>query len=128
MARIGKTKIAIDVKQIHFVIRNNGIVPFPDMPEWMEGIISFRDKVIPIVNNKRKFEFENDNTEKKRIVLCEIKDKVLFGLNIDQYLDIIKVEDKQVKKMTLKKGEEVIPIIDLKKLITEEEIEFAKRI
>ncbi len=128
IARIGDKKIAISIKFIHFVIRNNGIVDVPDMPDWMEGVITFRDKVIPVLNNEKKLKIKNDTSEKKRIVLCEVEKDLFFGLNIDEYLEIKKFDKKDIKKLTLKAGEEVIPIVNLKKIITEEEIELAKKI
>ncbi len=128
VARIGNTKIALNIKNIHFVIRNNGIVKVPDMPDGIDGIISFRDKVIPILSNKKKLNVENDGNEKKRIVLCEVEKNLFFGINVDEYLEIIKVEKKQTKKLTLKVKNEVIPVVELKKIVSEEEIEVAKRI
>ncbi len=128
VARIGNTKIALNIKNIHFVIRNNGIVKVPDMPDGIDGIISFRDKVIPILSNKKKLNVENDSNEKKRIVLCEVEKNLFFGINVDEYLEIIKVEKKQTKKLTLKVKNEVIPVVELKKIVSEEEIEVAKRI
>ena len=128
IARIGDKKIAISIKFIHFVIRNNGIVDVPDMPDWMKGVITFRDKVIPVLNNEKKLKIKNDTSEKKRIVLCEVEKDLFFGLNIDEYLEIKKFDKKDIKKLTLKAGEEVIPIVNLEKIITEEEIELAKKI
>lgn len=128
IARIGNKKIAISIKFIHFVIRNNGVVEVPDMPDWMEGVITFRDKIIPVLNNEKKLKMKNDTNEKKRIVLCEIEKNLFFGLNIDEYLDIKKFDKKDIKKLTVKAGEEVIPIVNFKKILTEEEIELAKKI
>lgn len=128
IARIGNKKIAISIKFIHFVIRNNGVVEVPDMPDWMKGVITFRDKIIPVLNNEKKLKMKNDTNEKKRIVLCEIEKNLFFGLNIDEYLDIKKFDKKDIKKLTVKAGEEVIPIVNFKKILTEEEIELAKKI
>ncbi len=128
LARIGKIRIAINIKNIHFVIRNNGIVYLPDTPESIEGIISFRDKVIPVLNNKAVLKMQNDNSERKRIVLYEYEKDLLFGINVDEYLEILKVDKKNTKKMSIILKDEVIPIIDLKKLITEDEIEIAKKV
>ncbi len=128
LARIGKIRIAINIKNIHFVIRNNGIVNLPDTPESIEGIISFRDKVIPVLNNKSVLKMQNDNSERKRIVLYEFEKDLLFGINVDEYLEILKVDKKNTKKMSIILKDEVIPIIDLKKLITEDEIELAKKV
>ncbi len=127
-ARIGEKKIAINIQQIHFVIRNNGIVKIPEMPDWMEGVVTFRDRVITVVNNQKKLGVKNDKTEKKRIVLCEVKSGVFIGLNIDEYIGIKKVDEKDLNKLTIKLNNEIIAIIDLKSLLTEEEIELAEKI
>lgn len=127
-ARIGEKKIAINIQQIHFVIRNNGIVKIPDMPDWMEGVVTFRDRVIPVVNNQKKLELKNDKTAKKRIVLCEVKSGIFLGFNIDEYIVIKKVDEKDLNKLTIKLNNEIIAVIDLKSLLTEEEIELAEKI
>lgn len=127
IGRIGDKKIAINVNQIHFVIRNNGIVEVPDMPEWMSGIISFRDKIVPIINNEKKLRIKNDATKKKRIILCQTE-SILIGLNLDEFFEIKKIDNRDSGGAALKLENEVIPIIKPDKLLTEEEIEFAKKL
>ncbi len=125
IARIGKNNIAIDIKYIHFIIRNNGIVKLPHMPDWMEGIISYRDRVIPVFNNKQKFGFENDSGERKRIILVEAQENTLFGINIDQYFGIEKANENGT---TLKLKDNLVSVIDVEKLIDDKEVEFAKKL
>ncbi len=127
VGRIGDKKIAINVNQIHFVIRNNGIVEVPDMPEWMSGIISFRDKIVPVINNEVKLKIKNDKTERKRIVLCQTN-STLIGLNLDEFLEIKKVNERDGRGVALKLENEIIPIVNPDNLLTEEEIEFAEKL
>ncbi|GEM_PF-2134378 len=127
---IGKNKIAFNIEQIHFIVRNNGIVSLPSSPSWLEGIISYRDKIVPVLNNKIKLKMENDNSEKKRILLCTLKDGTLIGINFDRYIGIERIDktEEYNTKQTIKTDNEVIPVINADNLLKEEEIEFIKKI
>ena len=136
IVRIGSNKLGIKVKDIHFIVRNNGIVPLPDMPEWMEGVISYRDKVVPVLNNKERLNLKNSNENNKRIVLCTPKKDTLIGINVDQSIGIFKVEQDNVKKSknkgaldsTINLKKEIIPVLNMEKLLTGEQIEFIKKL
>ncbi len=125
IVRIGSNKLGINVKDIHFVIRNNGIVPLPDMPDWMDGIISFRDKIIPVLNNKTKLKLKNGKEAGKRIILCSVGNNALIGVNVDESIAVLK--DKEID-LTLNLDGEIIPVLNIKNILTGEQIEFIKKL
>ena len=54
--RLGDDYFAADVHAVQRVLRYTVPTSVPDMPDYIEGVIDYSGKVVPIVNLRRRFE------------------------------------------------------------------------
>lgn len=93
---INDKEYGVDIGQVRQVIRMKEITPVPDAGNAVEGVISLRGKVIPIINLKKKLGLVDDGIKKwQRIIITDIDGHTL-GLVVDKVTDVVKLEPGEI--------------------------------
>lgn len=84
-------ELAVEIRKVREIIRVSEITLMPKAPKFLEGIISLRGRIIPVLDLKKRFEMPLiDRTEESRILVVEVKDQML-GLLVDKINGVLKV-------------------------------------
>jgi purine-binding chemotaxis protein CheW len=136
--KLGKEEYGIDIMNVKEIGPYEESVKVPNTPQFIEGIINYRNRVIPIINLKRRFKLEDKGlTNDTRIIIINLNDKqigfvvdeasqtvTLDDKNIDPAPDIISSIDKRyitgVGKLDNKR---LLILIDLEKVLNDKEID-----
>jgi purine-binding chemotaxis protein CheW len=51
---VGSACYAADIAAVERVLRVEGVQPVPGMPAWMEGVIDYAGRVVPVVDLRRR--------------------------------------------------------------------------
>ncbi|MDO7785902.1 chemotaxis protein CheW [Desulforamulus aquiferis] len=126
---IGATRYGIDIMSSKEIIKLQTITPIAGTSTVIEGVISLRDKVIPVVRLGRFLGIsEQDYTEDTRIIIIEINNRK-FGLIVDNVCEVEDILDEEMQKVDLmvgnnhyikgivKKDEQLWLILDIEKFI-----------
>jgi len=54
--RLGDDLFAADIFSVERVLRYSAPTSVPDMPDYIEGVIDYQGRVVPILNLRRRFE------------------------------------------------------------------------
>ena len=90
---VGREEFGVDIMKVREIIRMMEITRIPTAPEFMEGIISLRGTVIPVIDFKKLFLGwdEGDCIEgDRRIIVVVIRDKTI-GLIVDKVTHVVKL-------------------------------------
>ncbi len=88
---LGTEEYAIDILNVQEINRITEITKVPNSPDYVEGVINLRGKVIPVINLRRKFNFEQKVTDdNSRIIIVEIQG-VTNGLVVDSVLEVLRI-------------------------------------
>ena len=124
---------ALDVKSVIQVVRSRPIIPIPQSLDFVEGVIAWQGKVIPLINLRKKFMLgDAQSSLRSRFIILKfnqhsmgiIVDSVTEVLNIDQAS--IEQVDEVLKEATylmgvLKSAQRIILLMDAEKLFSGEE-------
>lgn len=125
----------INVMQVREVLRYSEIAPVPGAPSYVLGIINLRGNVVTVIDTRQRFGLPSrDITDNTRIVIIEAEGQVL-GILVDSVAEVVylKVADIETapnvgNEETAKfiqgvaqKDEELLILVDLNKLLTEDE-------
>ena len=127
---LGKEKYGIELNEGKEILLPPKIIRVPNTPFYVEGVINIRGRVIPVLDIKSILDVKNDTVykdEDKRIIIIIIED-ITAGFIVDKMQGILKFKAQYIKENTdeinsdfikeiYAEGDEVIPIIDLKRLI-----------
>ena len=94
--RLGDYLFAADVFAVERVLRYQAPRAVPDVPAWIEGVIEYQRRVIPVVNLRRRFELEerapaNDT----RIVVLNARGDWI-GVVVDSVIEVSPAEDGSI--------------------------------
>ena len=56
MFRLGEDHFAADIVAVERVLRYTAPTAIPDMPSYIEGVMDYQGRVVPLVNLRRRFE------------------------------------------------------------------------
>jgi purine-binding chemotaxis protein CheW len=136
---VGEEEFCVDILKVQEIIRMVKITHMPNAPEYVEGIINLRNKVIPVIDFRKRMHF-SDSTEIKetdrRIVVVSFG-KTLVGIIVDKVSHVMKISQDQITATPeVIKGydseclmgvgrvnEKLIVLLDLDKMFKQEDIE-----
>ncbi|GAB1261972.1 chemotaxis protein CheW [Aurantivibrio plasticivorans] len=133
--RLAGETYGINVMQVQEVLRYSEIAPVPGAPPYVLGIINLRGNVVTVIDTRHRFGLlageVNDNT---RIVIIEA-DKHVVGILVDSVAEVVYLRQSEIEiapnvgnddtakfiQGVCHKNDELLILIELDKLLTDEE-------
>lgn len=136
---LGKESYTVPIESVQEIIRPQTITHVPKSPDFMEGVINLRGKIIPIIDGRKRFAINSNETffGKSRIIVLEFLNQKM-GLTVDSVKDVVYLNRNDIKPVPMQasdkkfiKGfgihnEKLLIILDLANLLKVNEIESVK--
>ncbi len=138
--KISSEFYAIDIMEVNEIIRHTDITPIPNAPDFVEGVITLRGEIIPIVDLGKRFHFERvslseDEELLKGIIIITVEGMTI-GVIIDQVNRVVQINKSQIQpppqmisgvgaeyiQGVVKMEENLLVILDIKKLFSRKEL------
>jgi purine-binding chemotaxis protein CheW len=89
--KIGEEEFGVDILKVQEINRMLEVTRVPNAPEYVDGVINLRGKVIPIIDLRRRFGMERREKDKNtRIVVVELAGKVV-GFVVDAVSEVLRI-------------------------------------
>lgn len=132
--RLADDLFAADIFAVERVLRYQVPRTLPDVPPWIEGVIEYQQRVIPVVNLRRRFELpERAAAPETRIVVLNTRSEWI-GIVVDSVVEVSTVEARMIApapsffrglageylKGILRRGEgaRLVIVLDVEQLLT----------
>lgn len=140
--KLNDEEFGLDILKILEINKIIKITKIPKAPDFVEGIIDLRGKIIPVVNIRKKFNFETKKTTKEtRIIITNIINKTI-GLMVDKVSEILRIKNSEIQpppplitklgsehiKGVGKLNERLIILLDIDKIFEKSEYEIIQNI
>ena len=127
----------IDVMRVQEVLPMSEIAPVPGAPPYVLGIINLRGNVVTVIDTRMRFGLPSrESDHASRIVVIETGDQVA-GILVDSVAEVINVREDEVDTApnvgnedaskyiygVVSRGEELLIMVDVNKLLSREEWE-----
>ena len=95
--RVGDDEFAADIMAVERVLRYAQPTVVPNLPEWVEGVIEYEGRVIPIIDLARRFEIERPDgasessdggATTRRVIVFAVGDEWI-GAVVDSVLEVV---------------------------------------
>ncbi len=94
---IGEEEFGVDILKVQEIIRTMEITKVPRAPDFVEGVINLRGKVIPIIDLRRRFGLESRSHDKHtRIIVIEINNMIV-GFVVDSVSEVLRIPANTVE-------------------------------
>lgn len=95
--RIGRETFGVPIALVHEIVRVPEITAVPDSPDYVEGVINLRGKIISVIDLRKRFgEKEIVSSKKNRILVTETDGK-LVGLVVDAASEVLKIPESEIE-------------------------------
>ena len=96
---INKEYFGIDVEHINSIIQMPKISMVPNGPEYLLGMTSVRDRVIPIVSLHKKMNYGEDKiTSESRVIIINLKNDEMIGVVVDEVIEVTKISNDEIQE------------------------------
>jgi purine-binding chemotaxis protein CheW len=94
---LGAELYGVDISRVHEIIRMQSVTRVPRSPEFVEGVINLRGKVIPVVDLRRRFGLTiAEHTRASRVVVVELGDQVV-GIVVDGVSEVLRINPATIE-------------------------------
>ncbi|MCX7749511.1 MAG: chemotaxis protein CheW [Clostridia bacterium] len=93
---LGKEEFGIEIKYVTEIIGIQAITSMPELPEYIQGIINLRGKIIPVMDVRRRFKKEpREYNDRTCIVVVAIND-LSMGLIVDEVAEVLAIPEGDI--------------------------------
>lgn len=91
--RVGDEHFAADVLAVERVLRHVAPMPVPNLPAWMEGVLEYQSRVVPVIDLRRRFGLDDDGRPEAgvRIIVFRAGEQWLGAL-VDAVLEVVNID------------------------------------
>ena len=133
--KLAQELYGVNVMQIREVLRYTEITPVPGAPFYVLGIINLRGNVVTVIDTRLRFGLsETETNDQTRIVIIETENQVV-GILVDAVAEVVYLRQSEIEttpnvgnEETAKfiqgvchKNEELLILVDLEKMMSDEE-------
>jgi purine-binding chemotaxis protein CheW len=95
--QVGRETYGVPIASLHEIVRVTEITAVPDSPEYIEGVINLRGKIVSVVDLRKRFGVKHVNNSKKNRILVVESHGRLTGLIVDAASDVLKIPAEDVE-------------------------------
>lgn len=93
---VGSEEFAIPILSVQEINRMMQITRVPQSPDFIEGVINLRGKIIPVMDLRKRFGLgELENTSDCRIIVVEVANRVI-GFTVDRVNEVLRIQSEIV--------------------------------
>jgi purine-binding chemotaxis protein CheW len=88
---LGTESFGVDISTVREIIRMQEVTAMPNTPEYVDGVINLRGKVIPVVDLRKRFQMEaTEHNKDTRIVVVDVGNHDI-GVTVDAVSEVLRV-------------------------------------
>jgi len=125
----------INVMQVQEVLRETEVAPVPGAPHYVIGIINLRGNVVSVIDARLRFGLmTKENDDLSRIIVIEAGSHTI-GILVDSVTEVVDIQRSEVESApnvgndetskyidgVVSRGEQLLILVDLNKLLSESE-------
>jgi purine-binding chemotaxis protein CheW len=95
--RIGRETFGLPIAAVREIVRVPGITSVPNVPDYVEGVINLRGRIIPVIDLRKRFGEKAVQADRKnRIVVVEIEDRAI-GLLVHSASEVLRIPPSEIE-------------------------------
>jgi purine-binding chemotaxis protein CheW len=89
--QVGNETYGVPITALHEIVRVPEITAVPDAPDYLEGVINLRGKIVSVIDLRKRFGVKDSGSNRRnRILVVEFNGR-LSGLIVDAASEVLKI-------------------------------------
>jgi purine-binding chemotaxis protein CheW len=95
--QVGRETYGVPITSLHEIVRVPEITAVPDAPDYVEGVINLRGKIVSVVDLRKRFGKTVTALDRRnRILVVEHRGR-LAGMIVDSASEVIKIPESEIE-------------------------------
>jgi purine-binding chemotaxis protein CheW len=95
--RIGRETFGLPIAMVREIVRVPEITSVPNAPEYIEGVINLRGRIIPVVDLRKRFGDKSaEGGKKNRIIVVEVENRAV-GLLVHSASEVLRIPPSEIE-------------------------------
>ena len=95
--RLASEEYGLPITKVQEINRLVPVTKLPQTPNFLEGIINLRGRIIPVIDLRKRFAMAiSDHDDDTRIIIVEIKGQII-GLTVDAVTEVIRINTANIE-------------------------------
>ncbi len=95
--RVGRETYGVPITSLHEIVRVPEITAVPDAPDYLEGVINLRGKIVSVVDLRKRFGQPSAALDRRsRILVVEHLGR-LVGMIVDSASEVLKIPEGEIE-------------------------------
>jgi purine-binding chemotaxis protein CheW len=95
--RVGRETYGVPITSLHEIVRVPEITAVPDAPDYLEGVINLRGKIVSVVDLRKRFGQRSAGLDRRsRILVVEHRGR-LVGMIVDSASEVLKIPESEIE-------------------------------
>jgi purine-binding chemotaxis protein CheW len=95
--KVGRETYGVPITSLHEIVRVPEITAVPDAPDYMEGVINLRGKIVSVIDLRKRFHEPKTALNRRNRILVMEHGGRLSGLIVDSASEVIKIPAADVE-------------------------------
>jgi len=95
--KVGRETYGVPISSLHEIVRVPEITAVPDAPEYMEGVINLRGKIVSVLDLRKRFGVKTTSNSRRNRILVIEHEGHLAGLIVDSASEVLKIPAADVE-------------------------------
>jgi purine-binding chemotaxis protein CheW len=95
--QVGRETYGVPIASLHEIVRVPEITAVPDAPDYLEGVINLRGKIVSVMDLRKRFGDKKATLKKRNRILVVEHSGRLAGLIVDSATEVLKIPAKDVE-------------------------------
>ena len=95
--QVGRETYGVPITSLHEIVRVPEITAVPDAPDYLEGVINLRGKIVSVMDLRKRFGEKQATVKKNNRILVVEHERRLAGLIVDSASEVLKISSDAVE-------------------------------
>ncbi|CCJ33772.1 Positive regulator of CheA protein activity (CheW) [Caloramator australicus RC3] len=94
--KLGNEEFACDIQHVERILGYVEPTKIPEAPYYVEGVINYQESILPIINLKRKFNMDYNESSDKKIIVVKSNQRTV-GFLVDTVLEVSDIRNENIE-------------------------------
>jgi len=95
--RIGRETFGLPISIVREIVRVPEITAVPNAPDYIEGVINLRGKIIPVIDLRKRFQADSAVPHNKNRIVVVEADGRLVGLIVSSASEVLRIPPSEIE-------------------------------
>lgn len=97
---LNEQEYGIDIFKVNEIVPYTKPTKIPNSPDYIEGVLNLRGRVIPIISLKKRFNLEDPGTDERTRIIVSNTGGSVAGFVVDEASEVLTVDKESIEPVS----------------------------